>query len=105
MMKSASTGVYKDHDGIVMDIDLYNGTSTSTSLDKLEELFICNTCSFTYIFSDGPYSEDAEVKTVYFRESLNPVTMYFQKENLAMMDTEGDLHSFTMTIGLVPTEY
>ena len=72
-MNSASTGVYKDDDGIVMDIDLYN----STTGEKLEELFLCNTCAFTYIFDDGPYSDDVVAKEIYFRDADLSATVYF----------------------------
>ena len=32
--------------GIVTNVDLYNGTSG----EEIQQLFLCNTCTFTYIF-------------------------------------------------------
>lgn len=37
-------------DGLNLNLDLF-----TSSGEYLELLFICNTCTFSYYFSDGPY--------------------------------------------------
>lgn len=37
-------------DGLFMNVDLFD-----ENREFLSQLFICNTCTFSYYFSDGPY--------------------------------------------------
>jgi len=101
-MVNANTGIYGDDDGLITDVALYNGTND----EFISQLFICTSCRFTYIFSDGPYAEDAVETNVTFRESDENVTVYFQNETLALNQIDdGGLKAFTLIIGLIPTSY
>ena len=63
--KSLVGEAYTLNDGIVTNVNLYYGDD----LDSFQQLVICNTCVFSYLFYDGPFSKDSELKEVIFRES------------------------------------
>lgn len=46
----ATTGPLEQRDGLSFNIALYNSTK-----EHISDLYLCNTCQFSYIFSDGPY--------------------------------------------------
>lgn len=81
-----------------MNLDLF-----SASGEKVELLYICNTCTFTYYFDDGPYQVDPTM--IQFRENSELIPVYFESQNLAMYLSDGSLLTFTLTVGLVPTLY
>lgn len=67
----ATTGPLEQRDGLTFNVALYNKTG-----GYISDLYLCNSCYFSYYFSDGPYTTETPTEVV-FRESVDPVEVYF----------------------------
>ena len=83
-----------------MNVDLFDESG-----EFLSQLFICNTCTFSYYFSDF-HQTGVEPEYIQFRESAGLVPVYFQTEKLGMFSPDNaTFTTFELEIGLVPTQY
>jgi hypothetical protein len=83
----------------VTNVNLFHGEN----LQSQTQLSICNTCVFSYIFSDD--HDTFDVLPIIFRETAEPIPVFFDYQTLAFANTEGELMEFNLTIGIIPTKY
>lgn len=65
---------------------------------------LCSSCTITYYFSDS-YNQSTTPQQIYFRETVKPVDVFFETQNLVFKGRDGLNYSVSMDVGLIPSQF
>lgn len=103
-----STSPTQEQDGLQLNIQMH--VDDFESSDEWQELFLCTTCAFTWVFMDVDDSSLTPTMMYFKEDAVDQIPVYFKSTtvgfyNMSTPKYPAVLHNYTMTIGLIPKQY